>query len=86
MFDVFDPQPADKDHKVKRDKVGQSGVLLARILKHYDALVELRDKGQLDRAHLMPLLYREFTGAPTVHIDGSSESTNMVVEVPPLST
>jgi hypothetical protein len=35
---------------------------------------------------LMPLLYREFTGAPTVHIDGSSESTNMVVEVPPLST
>lgn len=65
VFNVFDPQPADKDKKVKRDRVGQSGVLLARILKHYDAVVEFRDKGQLDRTHLVPLLYREFTGAPT---------------------
>ena len=40
-------------------------MLVARILRHYDAVSRLRAGGTLDRAHLVPLLYGDLGVAPT---------------------
>ena len=63
VFDALDPLP--EDGAVRRQKVGQSGLLAARIMKNFDAVAKLRDKGNLDRRHIVPLLYGDLGVAPT---------------------
>ena len=65
VFDALDPLPKDGKVSKKRDNVQQSALLLARIMKNYDAVAKLRDEGKLTRENLVPLLYRDVNVAPT---------------------
>ena len=65
VFDAFDPLPEGAAGAGKRHPVSQSALLAARIMKNFAAVVALRQTGNLDRAHLVPLLYGDLGVAPT---------------------
>ena len=65
VFDALDPLPASAADAAKQQKVEQGPMLVGRILRHYDAVAQLRASGTLDRTHLVPLLYGDFGVAPT---------------------
>ena len=63
VFDALDPLPRTQAERKSRRSVAEPGPLIARIFKNYDAVAALRDAGNLDRAHLVPLLYGDL-GVP----------------------
>lgn len=67
VVDAFDPISRDGrfvQPKHRPKPIDQNVILAARVLKNYDAVAALRDAGQLDRAHLVPLLYGDLGLAP----------------------
>ena len=57
VFDALDPLARTADEKAKARPVGNGAMLIARILRNYDDLVDLRTDGLLDRENLVPILY-----------------------------
>ena len=57
VFDALDKLPANAGELAKRDKVGYSLLVAARVMKNFDAVAALQASGKLDRAHLVTLLY-----------------------------
>ena len=57
VFDALDPLARTQRETQTARPVGSGPMLIARILRHSDALEELRAERQLDREHLVPLLY-----------------------------
>ena len=64
VFDALDPLPGTEAESEARTSVAEPGLLIARIFRNYDAVAALRDAGNLDRAHLVPLLYGDLDVAP----------------------
>jgi hypothetical protein len=61
VVDVFSgPLAATQAELDAKREIGYNGLFVARVLKHLDEIEELKEAGQLDRAHLVPLLYGDF--------------------------
>ena len=65
VFDVFDPLPKDQIELEARTDIYHKTLLALRVLQHYDDMEALRLGGNLDRAHLIQLLYSDFDIQPT---------------------
>ena len=59
VCDAFDKLLGSAAELQGRQKIDQCAILGARVMKHFDAIVALKTAGNLDRAHLVPLLYRD---------------------------
>ena len=58
VLDIFNcPLPQTQADKEAWTKLKFTSIFLARVLKHWDELEELREEGHFDRAHVMPILY-----------------------------
>ena len=58
VLDIFNgPLPQTQADKEAWTELKFPSIFLARVLKHWDELEELREEGHLDRAHVMPILY-----------------------------
>ena len=64
VYDVFDVIEPLAKTQAECDHVAQSALLVARILKNYDDVVELREDGRFNRASLVQLLYGDLNVAP----------------------
>ena len=67
VFNAFDklPRTAADAERARRDKIDNGLMVMARVMKRYDAVAALQKAGKLDRAHLVPLLYPDIQVAPT---------------------
>ena len=65
VFDVFDPLPKDQNELEARTDIYHKTLLALRVLQHYDEMEALRLVGNLDRAHLIQILYSDFDIQPT---------------------
>ena len=69
MCDVLDilngPLPLTQAQKETQTNLDYPSVFLARVLKHWDELEELREEGHFDRAHIVPILYGDLGLPPT---------------------
>ena len=62
LYDVFDalhPLANTAEEKRTEQAIGQGPLLAARVLKNFDKVAALQNAGQLDRAHLVPILYSD---------------------------
>ncbi len=60
VFDTLNPLAQTRDEADQRDHlITDTAILAARVLKHYDAIAALQAAGNLDRAHLIALLYSD---------------------------
>ena len=58
VLDIFNcPLPQTQADKEAWTELKFPSIFLARVLKHWDELEELREEGHFDRAHIMPILY-----------------------------
>ena len=64
VFDALDPLSAGTGGKGVPPKFRHSVILASRVLKNFDAVAALRSAGQLDRAHLVPLLFADLAVPP----------------------
>ena len=65
VLDIFNcPLPQTQADKEAWTELKFSSIFLARVLKHWDELEELREEGHLDRAHVMPILYGDLGLSP----------------------
>jgi hypothetical protein len=64
VFDALDKLPANAGELAKRDKVGYSLLVAARVMKNFDAVAALQASGKLDRAHLVRILYPDLGVSP----------------------
>ena len=65
VLDIFNcPLPQTEADKEAWTELKFSSIFLARVLKHWDELEELREEGHLDRAHVMPILYGDLGLSP----------------------
>ena len=64
VFDALDKLPANAGELAKRDKVGYSLLVAARVMKNFDAVAALQASGKLDRASLVPILYPDLEVSP----------------------
>ena len=64
VFDAMDPLSRTAQQKATSHEVSQGGLLAARILKNYDAVIALQKNGQFDRPHLVSLLYADLGVEP----------------------
>ena len=60
VMDILDPLPANGAKANGLYYIQQAPVLVARVMKNYDAVARLKRDGDLDRAHLVPLLFGDF--------------------------
>ena len=74
VFDAFDPLAQTEAEMKSKQPIEQGPLLAGRVLKNFDKVAALRDAGQLDRAHLIPLLYSDLEVPPNAtneQIDGA---------------
>lgn len=64
VFDVLNPLERAEGPS-GQSTIVHATMIATRVLKNYDTIAELRRAGNLDRAHLIPLLYADFGIAPT---------------------
>ena len=60
VFDAMAPLKRHPGDKSAGTRISMHTVLASRVLKNYDAVAALRDAGQLDRAHIIELLFSDF--------------------------
>lgn len=60
VFDVLDPLPKDERERDARKPVPYPALLVARVLKNYGKLAQMRAEGQFDRKSLVNFLYGDF--------------------------
>ena len=65
VFDAMSPLNRTAADKAANTKFSMNVTLAMRVLKNYDAVAALRDAGNLDRAHVIELLFSDFGIPPT---------------------
>ena len=65
VFDAMSPLNRTAADKAANTHFSMNVTLAARVLKNYDAVAALRDAGNLDRAHVIELLFSDFGIPPT---------------------
>jgi hypothetical protein len=65
VFDAMSPLNRTAADKAANTPFSMNVTLAARVLKNYDAVAALRDAGNLDRAHIIELLFSDFGIPPT---------------------
>ena len=60
VFDAMAPLKRHPGDKSAGTRISMHTVLASRVLKNYDAVAALRDASQLDRAHIIQLLFSDF--------------------------
>ena len=64
VVDVLDKLPANGAQLAGHEGVTQTAILAGRVMRHFDAVAALRAAGNLDRAHLVPVLYSDLNLPP----------------------
>ena len=80
LYDVFDalhPLANTAEEKRTEQAIGQGPLLAARVLKNFDKVAALQNAGQLDRAHLVPILYSDLDVQPNATNEQIDEAYSM---------
>ena len=59
------PQNAEEVASAKKDNIEYGLLITSRVMKNFDALAELQKSGNLDRAHVVPIIYSDIEVSPS---------------------